>query len=190
MKKIILLLTVALLLCSVNVIGQSVSFTVTATAPTCSACCNGSFTVSMSGCTSYTVFTTGLGAPTSFTGGGAVYSNVCNGTYSVTVLGNAPCNSAVQVCSVSYSTAGIESVISNKENLIIYPNPTSGQFFIETNTNEKLSIDLYDLNGRNVFSASVNDKSNIDVSALNEGVYTLTIKTANSVTNKKLVILR
>ena len=51
-------------------------------------------------------------------------------------------------------------------------------------------MDLYDLNGRHVYSTSVSDKENINVATLDNGAYTLTIKTADRVINKKLVILR
>jgi hypothetical protein len=73
---------------------------------------------------------------------------------------------------------------------IVYPNPTSAGFFIEANTVGQLAVDMYDVNGRHVLSKSVSDKTNISVTDLNEGVYTLTIKTADHLINKKLVILR
>ena len=71
----------------------------------------------------------------------------------------------------------------------IYPNPTDGQFTIETNSTDKVTMDLYDLNGRHVFTKSVSDKSNIDVTMLNDGIYTITIKSVDQVINKKLVIV-
>ena len=79
------------------------------------------------------------------------------------------------------------SYSDNKIN--IYPNPTSDQFFIETNATNKLNVELYDVNGRHVLSASVSGKSNINVTSLTDGVYTLTIKTADCIINKKVVIL-
>ena len=78
--------------------------------------------------------------------------------------------------------------ISNS--LSIFPNPTSDRFYIETNTTDKIIVDLYDVNGRHMFNKSVNNKETIEVSNLNEGVYYLSIKTENSITNKKLVIIR
>jgi len=78
---------------------------------------------------------------------------------------------------------------NNKQEILIYPNPTSDQFYIETNATDKLTVDLYDVNGRHVFSTSVMDKSNISVATLDNGIYTLAIKTADRVTNKKLVIV-
>jgi hypothetical protein len=84
---------------------------------------------------------------------------------------------------------GIDNLSFNGK-INIYPNPTSDQFYIETNTTDKLNVDLYDVNGRHVFSANVNNKSNISVATLDNGVYTLTIKTADRVINKKIAIVR
>jgi len=88
------------------------------------------------------------------------------------------------------AVAGIEQLTFNNTQLTVYPNPTGDQFFIEANTTDKLNVDLYDVNGRHVFSASVNDKSNINVATLDNGIYTITIKSVDHVTNKKLVIVR
>ena len=41
-----------------------------------------------------------------------------------------------------------------------------------------------------MFSADVLDKSTINVTGLNEGVYTLIIRTSDRMLNKKLVIIR
>jgi len=79
---------------------------------------------------------------------------------------------------------------SATQNISIYPNPTNDQFYFETHTTDNLSVDLYDINGRLVFSAKVMGKSNINVATLDDGIYTLTIKSVDSVTNKKLVIAR
>ena len=79
---------------------------------------------------------------------------------------------------------------TQSENIFISPNPTSNQFLIETNTTDKLNIGLYDINGRGMFSADVLDKSTINVTGLNEGVYTLIIRTSDRMLNKKLVIIR
>jgi hypothetical protein len=86
-------------------------------------------------------------------------------------------------------TLGVAN-FNNKQETIIYPNPTSDQFFVETNTTDKLTVDLYDVNGRHVFNASIRNKSNINVTTLDEGVYTLTIKMTDRIINKKLVIVR
>ncbi len=87
------------------------------------------------------------------------------------------------------TTVGIANFNNNQE-ISFHPNPTSDQFFIDANTTDKLTVDLYDVNGRHVFNKIVNDKEIINTTNLNEGIYSLTIKTADRVINKKLVILR
>ena len=89
----------------------------------------------------------------------------------------------------SSGNIGVAEIDENNNQLNIYPNPTSDQLFIDANATDKLNVDLYDVNGRHVFSASVKDKSNISVATLDNGIYTLTIKTADRVINKKLVIV-
>ncbi|HEX7415001.1 MAG TPA: T9SS type A sorting domain-containing protein [Bacteroidia bacterium] len=92
------------------------------------------------------------------------------------------------------SAAGVKQLTSISNQVTIYPNPTSNQFSIEANTTDKLTLDLYDVNGRLVFSTTLRQaqgvKSNIDVSGLNEGVYTISIISNEGVVNKKVVILR
>ena len=87
------------------------------------------------------------------------------------------------------NNVNIDNYIDDSE-ASIYPNPTSDQFFIDANTTDKLTVDLFDVNGRHVFNANLRDKENINVASLDNGAYTLTIKTADRVINKKLVILR
>ena len=86
------------------------------------------------------------------------------------------------------SAAGIKQIL-DENYFTIYPNPASDQFHIETNATDKLNVDLYDVNSRHVFSANVSDKGNINVAPLDNGAYTLTIKTADRLINKKLVII-
>lgn len=74
--------------------------------------------------------------------------------------------------------------------ILIYPNPTNGKFIVETNSTGKLTMDIFDLNGRHVFNKTISDKTNVDLSSLDEGMYTVTIKSADEVINKKLVIVR
>ena len=98
-------------------------------------------------------------------------------------------NSMVNI-NIMASANGINQITSTSNQVTVYPNPTSDQFFIDANTTDKLTVDMYDVNGRHVFSTSVMDKSNINVATLDNGIYTLTIRTTGQVTNKKLVIAR
>ncbi len=87
-------------------------------------------------------------------------------------------------------TTGIQQLALNNEQITVYPNPTTGNFIIETTVTEKQSVQVFDLNGRLVFNQNIRDKTNIDATTLNEGIYNLTIKTGDRVVNKKLVIIR
>ena len=119
--------------------------------------------------------------------------NASNGVFTYTVTGtdSLGCiNSDTARITVQTCAIGISSNSNIINSISIYPNPTSDQFFVDANNTVKLIIDLYDIHGRQVFSKSVDNKSNIDVSTLDNGAYTLTIKMADRVINKKLVILR
>ncbi len=72
----------------------------------------------------------------------------------------------------------------------VYPNPTTGQFIIETSNTEKQNLQLFDLNSRLVLEQNIIGKTIIDAGNLTEGVYNLIIKSNESILNKKIVIVR
>ncbi|MGZ3862000.1 MAG: PKD domain-containing protein [Bacteroidia bacterium] len=130
------------------------------------------------------------------------------GWYNLCVTAYSSCGDSVVFCQndsvyrqtssnsvVTVNVVGGSSTISiaqtKKNNVInIYPNPANNQFFIETNGTEILVIEMYDINGRHVQCIKDKNKSNIDISGLDEGMYTVTIKTINGSVNRKLVIVR
>jgi alpha-tubulin suppressor-like RCC1 family protein len=74
--------------------------------------------------------------------------------------------------------------------ITLYPNPANSYFSIETNSIDKQTLDLFDVNGRHVFSKIINGNTNIDATNLDEGIYTMKITTNEGIINKKLVIVR
>ena len=48
----------------------------------------------------------------------------------------------------------------------------------------------FDVNGNQILTQNINNTTSIDASTLYQGFYILAIKTANSLINKKLVIVR
>ena len=116
-------------------------------------------------------------------------SLISDGTYLYGMTNGGGTNGYGTVFKFQYGPTEIDHYTINKD-VEIYPNPTSDQFYIRTNTTDKLTVDLYDVNGRHVFSSSVIDKEIINVTTLDNGAYTLTIKTEDRVINKKLIILR
>ncbi|HWY35285.1 MAG TPA: FG-GAP-like repeat-containing protein, partial [Nitrosopumilaceae archaeon] len=78
----------------------------------------------------------------------------------------------------------------NNQEVILYPNPTSGTFTIETSTTEKQILQIYDVTGKMILSQNVSGTSTIDASGLSEGVYNVSILGKEGVSNKRLVIVR
>jgi hypothetical protein len=101
---------------------------------------------------------------------------------------------------ITYNTTGtspknpvnsINEIINPIDNITIYPNPTNGIFTIETNAATKQMVQITNINGQSVLSQIIKDKkNNIDISNLQEGVYTISISGNTGVTNRRLVIIK
>jgi len=99
------------------------------------------------------------------------------------------------------STVSVESFTNIKEktttNLMLFPNPAENTATVafEGLEGSDVKIDLYNLLGELVFtgshtSASNFDYYNIDVTTLNNGIYNLVLTVGESMTTKKLQILK
>ena len=87
-------------------------------------------------------------------------------------------------------TSSIKQFANTNEQITIYPNPTNGSFVIEPSNATKLTMQVYDINGKQVLSQTINGKTTIDASSLNEGVYNISLQSNEGVVNKRLVIVR
>ena len=74
-------------------------------------------------------------------------------------------------------------------NLNLYPNPTNGNFIIQTNSTHKQVVNLYDINGKLVLTQIISGKTTVDASCLSDGIYNISIIGNEGVTNKRLVIV-
>ena len=75
----------------------------------------------------------------------------------------------------------------SKEDIEIYPTPTSGKVYISNNTNNELFIRINTITGIEVYSQKTM-ANNVDLSDLNEGIYFLQIEDKfKNVTLKKIV---
>lgn len=81
------------------------------------------------------------------------------------------------------------SVANNSiEGFSIYPNPTSkGLITISSKSNESMSVQVYDIIGKQVINEVVSNKT-LNVSSLNSGVYIVRASQNGGVTTKKLVV--
>jgi hypothetical protein len=78
----------------------------------------------------------------------------------------------------------------NPSLLAIYPNPAQNNFTIEVSGKEKQTLQLFDINGRLVLTQTMQNKTNIDVSNFNAGVYNLSLISNEGMTNKKVLIIK
>jgi hypothetical protein len=112
----------------------------------------------------------------------AIYDGYVNITYGL--VGFMPIDSS---CS-PHSTGINKFTLSNEVN--IYPNPNNGSFVIEPNSTTKQTMQVYDVNGKLVLTQTINGKTSIDATPLNEGVYNISLQSNEGVVNKRLVIVR
>jgi hypothetical protein len=107
------------------------------------------------------------------------------GTYSVIITDAAGCSVSMTDIQVNGINASRETSINQE--ISVYPNPSSGQVFIELkNGGKPLAINLYDVSGRNLPIKKLNH-NNLDISALPPGVYWLKIEDDGQPTWKKIV---
>ncbi|MCJ8291062.1 MAG: fibronectin type III domain-containing protein [Crocinitomicaceae bacterium] len=93
---------------------------------------------------------------------------------------------SVRLVESDCSSIGISEKDPNKL-IKIYPNPTSGELFYETLIGYR-SISINDQLGRQVFSTDIYGKSGaIDLSEINEGMYTITFINADAETSIKFI---
>ena len=85
---------------------------------------------------------------------------------------------------------GIRQFNSLSSSIQIYPNPANGIFTVETNTDEKLLMRVYDLSGKMVLSETVSGTAKINANSLNEGAYFINVAGAQGSINKRLVIVK
>lgn len=89
--------------------------------------------------------------------------------------------SPVNVCNLATKDFGIAG-------LKVYPNPVKGgNLFITSDSNETKAVAIYNVLGKQVLTATVNDAP-VNVSNLSAGVYIVKITEAGKTATKKLVI--
>lgn len=114
------------------------------------------------------------------------YTGTTNASYAVVVSQNNCTDTSA--CFLT-TTTGISSYANNKT--IIYPNPTTGVFSIETGSAEKQTIQIFDVTGKLVLVQVIEaSKAIINAEHLAEGVYNINIVSGNRTLNNKLVIVK
>lgn len=71
-----------------------------------------------------------------------------------------------------------------------FPNPSNGNLVISLGDELEVNINIYDLQGKLVFSSNLQQNGNIDLSALKAGIYHIKMNGANQSVNERLVIIQ
>ncbi len=82
--------------------------------------------------------------------------------------------------------ATTQGIVENTNSFSVYPNPAS-EFIILNGVNNG-QVNIYALNGKLVLSSFVNESTNLDISNLSSGLYTLEVVENNAKSVSKLIV--
>ena len=170
---------------------RSVSKALTVTVNSSTLCAGTTDTLTASGATTYSwstsATTTSISVTPIIT---TTYTVTGTTTFTALNVSNASTGTAISTVAVTNCSTGIKQ-LTNSNDVNIYPNPNNGSFVIEPkNTLYNVPCTLYDVNGKAVLSQSINGKTNIDASSLNEGIYNISLISNEGVINKRIVIVK
>ncbi len=102
---------------------------------------------------------------------------------------NTPAFFGIDDLSITPDLVGISNTTSNNQSFMLYPNPTSGNFYVKSN-NESLTlmITLFDINGKTVFEKeNIRANQPVDISTLAAGIYTVKFTSEKGTEYTKLI---
>jgi hypothetical protein len=142
--------------------------------------------------------------------GNYIFTNVDTGSYSiyadipnfgmtailtVTISASNPqasnnnyCVDSVNIYTSCLQATDIKQLAVNNKQVLVYPNPSSGSFVIETA--DATTCILYDINGREVWHQTIDGKTTVDVSSLANGMYNISVLSNDSILNKRILITK
>ncbi len=90
---------------------------------------------------------------------------------------------------ISAQSAKHASDENQSESLSIYPNPaTGGKVFLSSKSSELKEIEIFDILGKKVMQTTVTTNKEINISGLTPGIYIITVKEAEHIATRKLII--
>ena len=88
------------------------------------------------------------------------------------------------------AVTGITTFNNQNSTIQLYPNPAQNNFTVEVSTNDKQTLSVFDVNGKQVLTQTINGTTNVDASNLNASVYNINITGSTGITNKHLLIVK
>ena len=95
----------------------------------------------------------------------------------------------IYIAEVKLFPASIEEKTFIEPSIKLYPNPNSGYVYIEVQNllNNKGTLTITDVNGRAVYSKEINQKAEINMSSLSNGVYFVNISSGADTYSEKII---
>lgn len=117
-----------------------------------------------------------IGTITSYT------QTIYNGTV---IKSSSPTTSYQTQYLVNIST-GFNEVVQNKSGIMIWPNPATDYFSV--NTTERATVSVISLNNCTVLEKEINGKEPITISFLSQGIYLVKVRTNSGTYTEKLTV--
>lgn len=90
---------------------------------------------------------------------------------------------------ISAQSAKHASEENQNESFSLYPNPaTGGKVFITSKSSETKEIEIFDILGKKVMQTTVTSNKEINISGLTPGIYIITVKEAEHIATRKLIV--
>jgi hypothetical protein len=121
-------------------------------------------------------------------GQNAVISPTVTTTYTLTGTDANGCSNKITFTQVVDPCVGINEITTTLSGVKLYPNPNSGYFTVDLNNGLNNTVEVTDLTGRVIVSnSSKDDRININISTLVNGIYYVKIQSNNAVEVIKVV---
>lgn len=148
------------------------------------------YTFSTSGSDGAVSYTWLLGDGTIETGETVTHTYIANGVYTVHLTVFNACGEMDTTSTlVTVSGLAVDYIPGMNGNLLVYPNPASGQTMVEVTSASIRSVEVLDYLGRVVLRHQAGgNKTLLDVKGLTQGVYTLRVQTDKGLYAAKLLV--